>query len=131
MLNFTTNIAQYTTSARTARTSNYTNYASKKQLLNANVLTAQQAQFVSSLVNCFCFALHNNKQYLVITFYYASTKSYAFAVANLHNNSIAPVNSVAQAKQAVNALVAQQANVTTATASTNSAKTSAKSTKNA
>ena len=110
MLNFTTNITQYTTSTRAQRTSNYVNYASKKQLLNANVLTTQQAQFVNSLVNWFCFALHTNKQYLIITFYYASTKTYAYAVANLHNNSIASVASVAQAKQAVNALVAQQAN---------------------
>ena len=108
MLNFTTNITQYTTSARTTRTSAFTNYASKKQLLNANVLTAQQAQFVNSLVNCFAFALHANKQYLVITLYYASTKSYAFAVANLHNNSIAQAQSVAQAKKAVLQLVAQQ-----------------------
>ncbi len=118
MLNFTNNITQYTTSAQRTHSTQFTTYSSKKQLQNANVLNAQHLQFLLNIKNTFTFAVHNNLQYVAITLYYASTKSYAFIVVNLHNSTIAQAQSIKHAKQAILQLVAQQAQQATATAST-------------
>jgi hypothetical protein len=104
-INFTTNIEQYTTTNTTARTSNYISFASKKQLQNAGVLNTDALNFVLSIKNTFAFAVHNDKQYVAITLYYASTKSYGFIVCDLHNKAIAEAGSIKHAKAEIMALV--------------------------
>lgn len=104
-LNFTTNIEMYTTASTSARTTNFTTFASKKQLAQAGILDAQALEFVTSIKNTFSFAVHNDLQYVAITLYYASTKSYAFVVVDLHAKAIAQVESIKQAKQEILALV--------------------------
>ena len=108
MLNFTTNIAQYTTANTRTHSTQFTSFASKKQLNSANILDAQSLEFVNSIKNTFSFAVHNNLQYVAVTLYYASTKSYAFLVLDLHNKAIAQVNSIKQAKQEIMQLVNAQ-----------------------
>ena len=107
-INFTTNIEQYTVSAQRARNTQFTNYASKKQLQNADILDDEAMKFLMEIKNTFSFAVHNDKQYVAITLYYASTKKYGFIVVDLHNKAIAEVASIKQAKQEIMALINEQ-----------------------
>lgn len=108
MLNFTTNLEQYTTASARTHSTQFTSYASKKQLAQANVLDAQALDFVCSIKNTFSFAVHSNLQYVAITLYYASTKKYGFIVVDLHNKAVAQVASIKQAKLEILALVNAQ-----------------------
>ena len=107
-LNFTTNIEQYTTASTRTHNTQYTSFASKKQLASANLLDEQTLEFVLSIKNTFSFAVHTNLQYAAITLYYANTKSYAFIVVDMHNKAIAQVASIKQAKLEIAALVNAQ-----------------------
>lgn len=107
-LNFTTNVEQYTTISTRTNTTQFTQYASKKQLANANILDAQTLEFVLAIKNTFSFAVHNNLQYIAITLYYASTKQYGFIVVDLHNRAIAQAESIKQAKLEILELVNAQ-----------------------
>lgn len=108
MLNFTTDLEKYTTASTRTHSSQFTQYASKKQLAQANILDAQALEFLLAIKNTFAFAVHTNLQYVAITLYYANTKSYAFLVVDLHNKAVAPVASIKQAKQEILALVNAQ-----------------------
>lgn len=108
MLNFTTNLEQYTTTSARTHNTQFTQYASKKQLANAGVLSEQALEFVLSIKNTFTFAVHNNLQYIAVTLYYASTKSYAFLVLDTVNKQVAQVESIKQAKQEIMELVKAQ-----------------------
>ena len=107
-INFTTNITQYTTASIAQRTSSFYNYASKKQLQNANILNVEALNFVLSIKNTFSFAVHKDLQYVAVTLYYASTKKYGFIVLDLHNKAVAEVASIKQAKQEILALISEQ-----------------------
>lgn len=107
-INFTTNIEQYTTSAQRTRNTEFTSYASKKQLQNAGILDNEAMKFLMEIKNTFSFAVHNDKQYVAITLYYASTKKYGFIIVDLHNKAIAEVASIKQAKQEIVALIKEQ-----------------------
>lgn len=106
-INFTTNIEKYTTASTTVRTSSFYNYASKKQLQQANVLGEAELAFVLGIKNTFAFAVHKELRYVAVTLYYASTKKYGFIVLDLHNKAVAEVASIREAKQAIFELVAQ------------------------
>ena len=86
----------------------YTNYTSKQSLLNSNVLTKTQQQTVQSIKNCFSFSLHNSKQFLIITMYFNSTKSYSYYVLNFTTNNVTIFNSIKQSKQFVKQQITQQ-----------------------
>lgn len=107
-INFTTNIEQYTTSAQRTRNTQFVSYASKKQLQNAGILDDEAMKFVLDIKNTFSFAVHNDKRYMAITLYYASTKKYGFIVCDLHNKAIAEVDSIKHAKQEIMALINEQ-----------------------
>ena len=107
-INFTTNIEKYTAASTRTHNVQFTTYASKKQLAQANVLDAQALEFVLAIKNTFSFALHNEKRFMAITLYYASTKTYGFIVVDLHNKAIAEVASIKQAKAEIMALVNEQ-----------------------
>lgn len=106
-LNFTTNIAQYTTTAARTHSSQFTQYASKKQLAAADVLPENALQFLSALKNTFTFAVHNSLQYAAVTLYYASSKSYAFLVVDLSACAVAEVPSIKEAKAEILKLIAE------------------------
>lgn len=108
MLNFTTNLEKYTTASARTHNTQFTQYASKKQLASANVLDEQALEFVLAIKNTFNFAVHNAGQYVAITLYYASTKSYGFLVVDLHKKMVAEVESIKQAKQEIMELVNAQ-----------------------
>jgi ribonuclease HIII len=108
MLNFTTNTEKYTTASTRTHSAQFTQYASKKQLANANVLENEALEFLLAIKNTFSFAVHNNLQYVAITLYYANTKNYGFLVVDLHNKAVAEVASIKQAKQEILQLVNEQ-----------------------
>lgn len=105
MLNFTTDLEKYTTASTRTHSTQFTQYASKKQLTSANILDKQALDFLLAIKNTFSFAVHTNLQYVAITLYYANTKSYAFLVADLHNKAVAQVASIKQAKLEILQLV--------------------------
>lgn len=107
-LNFTTNLEKYTTASTRTHSVNFTQYASKKQLAQANVLESEKLDFLLAIKNTFSFAVHSNLQYVAITLYYANTKSYAFLVVDLHNKAVAQVDSIKQAKAEILELVNAQ-----------------------
>lgn len=104
-----TNVFSFTqilqTQTTNSITSNYTDYNSKKQLLASaqftNLHTSVQ-QFITQLKNCFCFTIHNSLQFVIITMYYNSTKSYSFYVVNCSNFTVQTFTSIKLAKQFVN-----------------------------
>lgn len=105
MLNFTTDLEKYTTASTRTHSTQFTQYASKKQLASANILDKQALDFLLAIKNTFSFAVHTDLQYVAITLYYANTKSYAFLVADLHNKAVAQVASIKQAKLEIMQLV--------------------------
>jgi hypothetical protein len=107
-LEFTNNLEKYTTASTRTHSTQFTQYASKKQLANANVLEKEKLEFLLAIKNTFTFAVHTGLQYVAITLYYANTKSYGFLVVDLHNKAVAEVESIKQAKQEIMALVNAQ-----------------------
>lgn len=109
-INFTKNIEQYTTVQRTSRAKHFLEITSKKQLEAADVLTAEELEFVQSIKGTFSFALHESGRYMAITLYKASNneRKYNFLVVDLTEMAIAEVDSIKQAKAEILALVAEQ-----------------------
>lgn len=109
-INFTKNIEQYTTVQRTPRAKHFLELTSKKQLEAADVLTAEELEFVQSIKGTFSFALHESGRYMAITLYKASNneRKYNFLVVDLAQMAIAEVDSIKQAKAEILALVAEQ-----------------------
>lgn len=105
-INFTSNITEFTTANRTARTKNFMEFSSKKKLEEAGVLSAEKLDFVKQLRGTFTFALHTEGRYMVITLYHANAeKKYQFIVVDLDNKLIAECDSVKNAKAEVMELV--------------------------
>ena len=107
-INFTKNIEQYTTVQRAAREKNFLELTSKKQLEAADVITAEELEFVQSIKGTFSFALHKGGRYMAVTLYKASNneRKYNFLVVDLQEKAIAEVDSIKQAKAEILELVA-------------------------
>lgn len=102
MLNFDKTMDQVITEqAVTSRTSSFTEYNSKKKLLESGVLSDKQSEFIKQLKNTFTFYLHTDGDFLVITMYYSNTKKYGFLVVDLNTLKVAEAESVKLAKQGV------------------------------
>ena len=105
-INFTKNIEQYTTTQKAVRAKHFTEYTSKKQLENAEVLNAQELEFVKNIKGTFSFAIHEARRYMAITLYKANAeKKYSFLVVDLKEEAIAEVDSIKQAKAEIMELV--------------------------
>lgn len=105
-IKFTKNVEQYTTATRTTRTKHFTEYTSKKQLEVADVLTAEELEFVKSIKGTFSFALHEGGRYMAVTIYRASAeKKYNFLVVDLEEMAVAEVDSIKNAKAEILELV--------------------------
>lgn len=112
MLNFNTtiqNVISTQVSTRT-NTTQFTEYNSKKKLLASGVLDENVCNYINQLKNTFTFYVHNSAQFVVITMYYSTTKTYGFYVLNTTTLQIAQAESVKLAKQGVLQLLADQSN---------------------
>lgn len=105
-IKFTKNVEQYTTTARTNKVKHFTDFASKKQLENAFILTDEELEFVKSIKGTFSFSLHEDGRYMAVTLYKANAeRKYNFLILDLQEKAIAEVESIKSAKAEILSIV--------------------------
>lgn len=111
-ISFTKNVEQYTTTQRNTRAKHFMEFTSKKQLEDANVLNAEDLEFVKNIKGTFSFYLHEQERYMAITLYKASNseRKYNFLVVDLLEKAVAEMDSIKQAKAAIMELVGETQN---------------------
>lgn len=102
-INFTNNIESLTTTAtRASRAKHFMEYTSKKKLQEANVLTEEQYKTVADITGIFNIAIHNDKRYVAVTIYRASSDpKYSFVIVDLNTKQVATAPSIKEAKKAI------------------------------
>ena len=101
-INFTKNVEQYTTTQKNTRAKHFMEFTSKKQLEQADILNAQELEFVKSIKGTFSFSLHEEKRYMAITLYKANAdRKYNFLIVDLQEKAIAEADSIKNAKSAI------------------------------
>lgn len=84
-------------------------YASKKQLKAANILTGEQFDFVAAVKYVFTISLHEQKRYAALTLYNANAENkYSFLVLDLQTKSIEKAESIKLAKQDIRSRLGAQ-----------------------
>ena len=82
--------------------SDFIDFSSKKKLLAANVLTAEQFSFIDGIKGLFTSSLHSSNQYMVLTLYQEKqTPKYSYLIADLNTKTVEQAQSVKTAKQKV------------------------------
>lgn len=106
-INFTNNIEQYTSIQRAIKAKQFTEFGSKKQLQDADILSDKELRFVTSIKGTFGFALHKDGRYMAVTLYrvIGEERKYNFLVLDLQAQAIAEVGSIKEAKAAILELV--------------------------
>lgn len=102
-INFTKDVEQYTTTHRSNKVKQFTDFPSKKQLEEAGVLSEDKLNFVKEIKGTFNFALHEDGRYMAITLYkaHAAERKYNFLIVDLNEMAIAEVGSIKEAKAAI------------------------------
>lgn len=101
-INFTKNVEQYTTTQKSTRAKHFMEFTSKKQLEQADILNAQELEFVKSIKGTFSFSLHEEERYMAITLYKANAdRKYNFLIVDLKEKAIAEADSIKNAKSAI------------------------------
>ena len=101
-INFTKNVEQYTTTQKNTRAKHFMEFTSKKQLEQADILNAQELEFVKSIKGTFSFSLHEEERYMAITLYKANAdRKYNFLIVDLQEKAIAEADSIKNAKSAI------------------------------
>ena len=92
-INFTKDVEQYTTTHRSNKVKQFTDFPSKKQLEEAGVLAEDKMNFVKEIKGTFNFALHEDGRYMAVTLYkaHAAERKYSFLVVDLNEFAIAEV----------------------------------------
>lgn len=108
-ITFTNNIEQYTSINRAIKAKQFTEFGSKKQLQDAEVLSDKDLKFVTSIKGTFGFALHKDGRYMAVTLYRVSgeERKYNFLVLDLQAQAVAEVGSIKEAKAAILELVGE------------------------
>ena len=82
--------------------SDFIEFSSKKKLLAANVLTAEQFLFIDGVKGLFTSSLHSSRQYMVLTLYHSNQEpKYSYLIADLNTKTVEQAQSVKTAKQTV------------------------------
>lgn len=102
-INFTKDVEQYTTTHRSNKVKQFTDFPSKKQLEEAGVLSEDKLNFVKEIKGTFNFSLHEDGRYMAITLYkaHAAERKYNFLIVDLNEMAIAEVGSIKEAKAAI------------------------------
>jgi hypothetical protein len=131
MLNFNTTIQEIIESQSvTRKASQFTEYTSKKQMLEVEGLSEEHKTFIRQLKGTFSFALHTSNKYLIVTLYNAKIKKYSYLIVELETLNCAECDSIRNAKLEVMALVNNTEETVTETATEEKeAKPAKKSTK--
>ena len=106
-INFTNNIEQYTSIQRAIKAKQFTEFGSKKQLQDADILSDKELRFVTSIKGTFSFALHKDGRYMAVTLYrvIGEERKYNFLVLDLQAQAVAEVSSIKEAKAEILALI--------------------------
>lgn len=105
-IQFTTNLEQYTTTQRATKAKHFVDFASKKKLVDSQILSEQETEFVNSIKNIFTLSVHKDLRYVAATLYKASAeKKYSFLVIDVHAKLVAEVDSIKTAKAEILELV--------------------------
>lgn len=109
-INFTKDVEQYTTTHRSNKVKQFTDFPSKKQLEEAGVLAEDKLNFVKEIKGTFNFALHEDGRYMAVTLYkaHSAERKYSFLVVDLKELAIAEVGSIKEAKAAIMELAANK-----------------------
>lgn len=109
-INFTKDVEQYTTTHRSNKVKQFTDFPSKKQLEEAGVLSEDKLNFVKEVKGTFNFSLHEDGRYMAVTLYKANAaeRKYSFLVIDLNELAIAEVGSIKEAKAAIMELAAHK-----------------------
>lgn len=106
MLNFNCSIQEIIESQSvTRKASQFTEYTSKKQILEVESLSEEHKNFIRQLKGTFSFALHNSNKYLVVTLYNSKEKKYSYLIIELETLNCAECDSIKNAKLEIMALV--------------------------
>ena len=102
-IQFNKNVEAYTTTQKATRAKYFTEYASKKQLENANVLGEKELAFAQKIKGTFSFSLHEGLRYMAVTLYKANAqeRKYQFLIVDLQEEAIAEADSIKNAKAAI------------------------------
>src|SRR5574344_2080492 len=104
-----------TTQVSSSRSSQFTDFWSKKKLFEAKVLTEAQEKFFNELKRTFAFSLHTSKKYMVVTLYRKGEKGSDFLVVDMDSLRCAEAPSVKIAKEGVLELIKSAASAEPAT----------------
>lgn len=109
-INFTKDVEQYTTTHRSNKVKQFTDFPSKKQLEESGALSPEKLSFVKEIKGTFNFALHEDGRYMAITLYkaHAAERKYNFLIVDLKELAIAEVGSIKEAKAAILELAAHK-----------------------
>lgn len=89
--------------------SDFIDFSSKKKLLAANVLTAEQFSFIDGIKGLFASSLHSSNQYMVLTLYHANKDpNYSYLIADLNTKTIEQAQSVKTAKQTIRDILGEK-----------------------
>ena len=97
-----------TENTRVSRKQFFTYYGSKKQLANAEVLSAEVLEYVTKIKGAYGFDIHISNKYMLIYVYEASDKSYKYYVMDLNTFAIAQVSSPKVGKDGICELIATE-----------------------
>lgn len=107
MLNFNTTLKDVISTQTTGRSTvkQFTEYTSKKKLLESGILDEKVATYIKELKNAFDFHVHKDLRYMVISVYCSTNKSYKFFVLDMQTLQVAEVQSIKIAKKEIMQLV--------------------------
>lgn len=97
---------------RRTRTSQFTEYSSKKKLFESQTLSAEKQEQINQIKNTFSFSLDKSHKYLIITLYNRnSDKKYSFFILNLDTMTGVAADSIKKAKETVLKLLGEKPEV--------------------
>ena len=106
MLEFNTNIEEVISAqTRVAKEKAFITLGAKKQVMESEMLTDVQKEYINRLRSTYAFDLHKDGRYIVITMYYSATKKYDFIIVDLETLRCATAPSIKIAKEEVMKLV--------------------------
>lgn len=97
---------------RRTRTSQFTEYSSKKKLFESQTLSAEKQEQINQIKNTFSFSLDKSHKYLIITLYNRNAdKKYSFFILNLETMTGLTADSIKKAKETVLGLLGEKPEV--------------------
>lgn len=102
MLEFNTDLQTIINTQVTKNTAKqFTDFISKKQLIDSKLLTETQKDYIVKLKNTFTYSLHNSKKFMLFTVWNSNSKTYTYYVLDMLTLKAAETKSVKIGKQQI------------------------------